>query len=158
MMAILVDRAYVTKGLVGSNSIVESHSDAYRRKQDCLLEFVKEKIQELPRLSPHGLTQRAVRDEYKNWYANVHGGKSAPRISELSDYLSKKYSSGKYPKRGWRCIKLRTDDETDDEFDEANATTNERTNDTNDTTDTVSGIAAIIASAQAGESIEMEES
>lgn len=112
-MAMLVERAFKTNGIVASCKRVEASSDNYRNSQDYLAEFIAEKIR-----VEQGSTikKNNVWEEFKKWYGNQYGGK-LPKCTELTDYLSKKF--GKPTTGGWKNLKLVFEfEEPIDEFEE----------------------------------------
>lgn len=103
-IAMLVERAYKTHGLVGDCSIVMAKSESYRNTQDCFSEFISERI-----IAEEGqrITQTTLKAEFKDWYELQYGGK-VPRGKDLFDYFTKKF--GKRERDGWKNITFANDE------------------------------------------------
>ena len=114
-MAILVDKAYQTDGLVEDCDMVLEPSNKYRISQDYLAKFDKEKIS---RCVGSKLRKTELLHQFKEWYKTEFGGK-VPASREIEEYIDKKY--GKRPKSGkWENIAIIYDDEDEDDEDNEN--------------------------------------
>jgi P4 family phage/plasmid primase-like protien len=111
-MAMLVDIALKTKGVVNDCARVLSASNSYKESLDFVGDFIRDRII----LDPEGkITKQTVKYEFETWHSSNYGGK-LPNIKEVHAYMDKKF--GKYEKkRAWVGISIRVDDNTD-EYDE----------------------------------------
>ena len=104
MMAMLVERAYKNNGIVKENAVVLAACNEYRRSQDCLLDFISDRIQ---KIDGSVLKKTELGDEFKRWFSDTHG-KSAPKLRELTDYMEKRY--GKMERGRFNGIELKYDE------------------------------------------------
>ena len=106
LMALLVERAYVTKGLVTANDIVLAESNKYRKTQDSMLEFANEMLIETSNLEfrtgEERLTKNVVMNMFKIWYTENIGARNGPKGRDIFEYCIKRY--GKYPANGWKNV------------------------------------------------------
>lgn len=102
-MAMLVEKVLETNGIVSDCSIVMAASNAYKKKQDVLAEFIDEKIMES---EGRILTKTTINHEFTNWHNNTYGGK-CPSPKELHVYLDKQF--GKCTPKGWLNISIKID-------------------------------------------------
>ena len=104
LAAMLVEKAYQTKGKVGTPDIVKASSEDYREGQDYLLEFTNEKIKS----EPNGVVKKTnIAEEFTNWY-KLNKGTRPPQLRELYNFMDSQY--GKYKKGGWHNISINFDD------------------------------------------------
>lgn len=111
-MAMLVEIAFKTNGIVQDCNMVMQASNEYRRGQDYLMEFRMDKIETCD--DPKGKIKKTeVYTEFKNWYQHTYG-KGVPKGKELYDFLDKQL--GKYKKGGWCGYKIRYDEDDNDDI------------------------------------------
>lgn len=111
-MAMLVNIAYKTKGVVKDCDRVLSASKSYQESLDFIGDFIRDRIV----LDPAGkITKQTVKYEFESWHSSNYGGK-LPNIKEVHAYMDKKY--GKYEKkRAWLGISIRVDENVEEEDD-----------------------------------------
>lgn len=113
-MGILVDIANKTKGIVEDCEMVLSASKEYRKGQDYLMEFYCDKIIKTNQQSDR-IKKTEVYQEFQQWYQMSYG-KGVPKGRELYEFLDKKLGkSGVGKNGGWKCAKLRYDDNDSDD-------------------------------------------
>jgi hypothetical protein len=83
--------------------MVMASSNAYKKRQDVLQEFVDEKTVEAEGRS---LTKTTTNHEFTNWHNNTYGGK-CPSPKDLHNYLDKKF--GKPTSKGWMNAAIKID-------------------------------------------------
>ena len=106
-MSLLVEIAKVKKGLVNDCSIVMTKSNTYRKDQDCINEFVEEKVE----IREGGKIKKTeIYEVFKQWYSLEHG-KNVPKGKELYEYMNKKF--GKY-KTCWTGVAILYETEDDE--------------------------------------------
>ena len=105
LMALLVEIAFKTNGVVEVPDIVKAKSDKYRQGQDHFAAFISEKIVS----DAEGVVMKTpLHRVFKEWFIQQIG-KNIPKGKELDEYFEKKY--GKY-NQGFHGIRLVM--ETDD--------------------------------------------
>jgi hypothetical protein len=106
--AMLVERAFLTNGVVGDCSVVLAASNAYRDRQDYLSEFVRDKIARCPGAN---VRKSQLSEEFKVWYGINYGTRN-PSPKDLHEYMDKQF--GKQRGGVWMGVKLKyNDDESD---------------------------------------------
>ena len=112
-MAMLVNIAYKTKGVVKDCDRVLSASKSYQESLDFIGDFIRDRIV----LDPAGkITKQTVKYEFESWHSSNYGGK-LPNIKEVHAYMDKKF--GKYEKkRAWLGISIRVDENAEEDEDE----------------------------------------
>jgi P4 family phage/plasmid primase-like protien len=104
LMALLVQIAFRTNGVVDVPDVVKARSDKYRQGQDHFAAFIAEKIV----ADPDGIVMKTpLHRVFKEWYIQQIG-KSIPKGKELDEYFEKEF--GKY-NQGFHGIKLVADTE-----------------------------------------------
>ena len=84
--SMLVDIAYVNKGKVPDCNEVISARDAYRRSQDCISEFIAERIV----VDASGtITKTELNAEFKSWYENTYGRRGGPNARDVHAEIDK---------------------------------------------------------------------
>jgi P4 family phage/plasmid primase-like protien len=106
-MSLLVEIAKVKKGLVSDCKIVMGKSDSYRKDQDCINEFVEEKVE---KREGGKIKKTEIYEVFKQWYTLEHG-KNVPKGKELYEYMNKKF--GKY-KTAWHGVAILYETEDDE--------------------------------------------
>lgn len=107
-MAMLVDIAYRTNGIVDDCEKVLASSKEYRSGQDVIIKFITEKIK-----STEGkkVTKGALSEEYGQWF-RVNFGKRPPKMSKLFEAMDQRFKKdGKF----WKDAELVYDDDDDEE-------------------------------------------
>lgn len=100
--AMLVERAFKNKGRVPDCAEVISARDAYRQSQDCIAEFIAERVV----VDVSGsISKTELNHEFKAWYENSYGRRGGPNAKEVHAELDKKYKSAKKGKV-WTGIRL----------------------------------------------------
>ena len=109
-MSLLVERAYITNGLVEKCDDVMASSGKYRKSQDCFTQFAEDKI--IP-LKGNFLTYEEVTQEFKVWYLLHYSRNNVPRGVELFEFIDNKY----YPRKngGWKNLAISSSEVGDDE-------------------------------------------
>jgi P4 family phage/plasmid primase-like protien len=103
-MAMLVERAFITEGMVRDCPTVLKDSQSYRKGQDHIAAFVNEKIRRTgdPK---HYVKKDDLKNEFQKWYLMEQGDKRPPKLIELSEYMDKKF--GPFVKgRGWKGVEI----------------------------------------------------
>ena len=100
-MAMLVERAFKTKGFVKDCDIVMASSAAYRADQDYLTEFVKDQLVE----SPNKVIRVSdLKHHFSEWYKQNYDKKSMPKQKEVVAYIEKRYGKAKGNPKEWEGI------------------------------------------------------
>lgn len=102
-MAMMVEKVLETDGIVNDCPMVMASSNAYKKRQDVLQEFVDEKTVEA---EGRVLTKTTTNHEFTNWHNNTYGGK-CPSPKDLHNYLDKKF--GKPTSKGWMNAAIKID-------------------------------------------------
>jgi hypothetical protein len=105
-MAMLVEIAYKTNGMVKDCDIVMQASNSYRLGQDRYAQFISERIvvDEDARCC-----RGEVKENYKSWYEEVYGNNEKQKYTALYEVLDKKYKTfAKGTNKGWLGIKIMT--------------------------------------------------
>jgi len=112
-MAMLVDIAIQTKGMVTDCDRVLAYTNEYRKNQDLVAGFMADSI-----VQNQGskLQKRNLQQAFKEWMTE-NGGNKKVNIRDLNERMDKTY--GKYTATGWKNVALITDieHENDNEFD-----------------------------------------
>jgi P4 family phage/plasmid primase-like protien len=109
-MSMLIERACETMGEVPDCDKVLEASNEYRKGQDYLMEFMKERIKKST--DSDKIKKTEVYEEFKNWFT-INYGKNVPKGRELYEFLDKK--CGKY-KNGWKgYVMVYEDDDIEEE-------------------------------------------
>jgi P4 family phage/plasmid primase-like protien len=103
-MAMLVETAVRTDGLVTICSAVKSSSSKYRNTQDYYSEFVADKIK---KTDGGKVKETSLYEVFKIWY-QLHHGKNIPKGRDLFEFINKKY--GRKQRGSWIGISLIYDD------------------------------------------------
>lgn len=116
LLAMLVEIAYKTQGIVKDVDVVLAATENYRQAQDIFLEFINTFINQAP--DPHGipLKFRDAYDVFKDWHNKTYGSRRLADGKEVQTYMEHRF--GKMPSSGWRNISLKRDVETIDEMEE----------------------------------------
>lgn len=107
--AMLVDRAFKTKGNVTDIDKVLASSNSYRASQDYFAEFINDKIA----VDPAGFIQKTVLVSiFKEWYNTNYGNRSA-NFKEVAGYMDKKF--GKNKNNIWHGVRIQDTRAIEDE-------------------------------------------
>ena len=101
LMAMLVEIAFETEGMVSKCAEIEASTLNYCNSQDYISQFIPEKIKKVEGRKEK-LKKSEVYETFKKWYGEQFG-KNIPKGSELYDELTKKY--GEY-RDGWKNIEV----------------------------------------------------
>jgi P4 family phage/plasmid primase-like protien len=99
--SMLIDRAYKNQGAVPDCDIVLAASNEYRQGQDCISQFIAERII----VDPCGtVTKTEINAEFKNWYESTYSRRGGPSAKEVHAEMDKR----KYKKQGkcWAGIRI----------------------------------------------------
>ena len=109
-MAMLVDKAFATQGVVEDCPVVMAASDNYRNEQDHISQFIKEMI---VISTGDNIKKAEILDEFTQWFKREHGnGKQIPLMTDLYKQLDKKF--GKAVRSQYKNVKLLYSDEYDE--------------------------------------------
>lgn len=109
-MSMLVERAYITNGLVEKCDDVMASSGKYRKSQDCFTQFAEDKV---ITLKGNFLTYEEVTQEFKAWYLLHYSRNNVPRGVELFEFIDNKF----FPRKngGWKNLAISSSEVGDDE-------------------------------------------
>jgi P4 family phage/plasmid primase-like protien len=109
-MSMLVERAYITNGLVEKCDDVMASSGKYRKSQDCFTQFAEDKV---IALKGNFLTYEEVTQEFKAWYLLHYSRNNVPRGVELFEFIDNKF----FPRKngGWKNLAISSSEVGDDE-------------------------------------------
>ena len=112
--SMLVERAFITNGIVEDCSIVIQASNKYREKQDHINAFINDCI--LKTDNPKDVLKRqSVNNEFKKWYTEEHGDyKKGPKAQEIYEYMDKRFGA-RNTLNVWKCVKIFKPEEEDDD-------------------------------------------
>ncbi len=99
-LAMLVEKAFQTGGMVKDAPGVLASSESYRNSQDYINEFVRDKIR---KVDGHYVKKTEMHESFKIWYIE-HYDRNVPRGNEIYEVFDKKY--GKYTTKGWKNISI----------------------------------------------------
>ena len=120
LMSMLVNRAFVTNGVVEDCERVLAASNSYRERQDYMAEFIGDKILVDARGT---ISKTELSAEFDLWYKSIHGHHGRPSIKDVQSYMDKKYKKSS-DKKGWSGVRINYDtsvaNDFDDEEEEAN--------------------------------------
>jgi P4 family phage/plasmid primase-like protien len=105
-MAMLVQRAFETGGVVKVCPMVTASSNRYREKQDFLAEFIGEKV---ARDVNGRIRRRELCETFNDWYRSTYGGR-VNKTKELYAFMDKQFGNSK--DNCWNGVKIVYDYET----------------------------------------------
>lgn len=111
--SMLVKKAIQTKGDVQSCSQVTERSKEYQESQDCISEFIQEKIRQTNEKGAK-LSKQELSSEFSIWYSSIYG-RGGPAAKELYDRFNNKYGNAKNSM--WYNIRIVYGQETDSDDD-----------------------------------------
>jgi len=112
-MAMLVEIAFETKGIVRVCDAVSAASNQYRQTQDVIAEFIGLRI--VTRVGAH-VKKDELNREFKEWYNLNHGYSKINKLKELHESMDKRFGEYKL-KSGWKGAALTYDRDDDGEED-----------------------------------------
>ena len=112
-ISMLIEKTYITKGLVNICDAVKSSSLSYRNTQDFYSEFVSDKVK---KSVGSKVKETSLYEVFKSWF-QLHHGKNVPKGRELFEYMTKRF--GKKVRGVWNNVSIVYDD-YDPELDEYN--------------------------------------
>jgi P4 family phage/plasmid primase-like protien len=123
-LAMLVEIAFKTDGIVKDCPRVLSASNSYKEKNDYIAEFIRDRIMD----KTNGrVTKSEITNEFTIWYKSIHGNNGCPSSKKVHAYMDKKY--GNYDvHRAWVGISINYDNNTVDSNDD-NDDSNDDSND-----------------------------
>ena len=104
-MSMLVNRAFLTNGVVEDCDRVLSASNSYRERQDYMAEFISDKVIEDPRGT---ISKTDLSHEFGLWYKSIHGHHGQPSIKDVQAYMDKKYKKSA-DKKLWVGVRMNYD-------------------------------------------------
>jgi P4 family phage/plasmid primase-like protien len=104
--SLLIDIATKTDGVVNDCEIVLSESNKYRQGQDNISAFINDKISVTTNLKK-GVMKCEIRQEFDLWFQQNGTHSKKPKITEVNDYMDKRF--GKYKARGWVGTSIKPD-------------------------------------------------
>ena len=99
-LAMLVEKAFQTGGMVKDTPAVIESSEKYRNSQDYINEFIRDKIR---KVDGHYVKKTEMYESFKVWYIE-HYDRNIPKGNEIYEVFDKKY--GKYTTKGWKNISI----------------------------------------------------
>jgi len=90
--SMLVERAFRNKGRVSDCAEVISARDAYRQSQDCIAEFIAERI---VADASGSISKTELNAEFKTWYENSYGRRGGPNAKDVQAEMDKKFKNNK---------------------------------------------------------------
>jgi hypothetical protein len=112
---LLIDIATKTDGVVNDCEIVLSESNKYRQGQDNISAFINDKILITQNLKK-GVMKCEIRQEFDLWFQQNGTHSKKPKITEVNDYMDKRF--GKYKARGWVGTAIKPDIPQEDDGDD----------------------------------------
>lgn len=112
-LAMLVERASRTKGLVNDCDIVLQKSNEYRKSQDYLSEFVEECV--LRSNSNSCIQKSELNNEFARWYETNYGGRG-PSPKDLHEYMDRCFGKNRASKWFGVEIKYESSDDMDEDI------------------------------------------
>ena len=102
--ALLVAKAFETNGITRDCDVVMKASNSYRESQDCISEFISDKIL----VDEAGtITKTELTSEFTIWYQGTYG-KGGPNIKDVQAYMDKRF--GKFEKyKCWKGVRINYD-------------------------------------------------
>jgi P4 family phage/plasmid primase-like protien len=114
-ISMLVKRAFETDGEVLDCEEVLSASNKYRQNQDCISGFINDKI---IKVNGASLGKKLLNDCFKEWFQMNYGNRKIPKLYELEEAITKKYGAKNFKTNKWMNIKIKPDEDEEEEFDE----------------------------------------
>jgi P4 family phage/plasmid primase-like protien len=87
-LAMLVEIAFKTDGIVKDCPRVLGASNSYKEKNDYIAEFIRDRIVD----KANGrVTKSEITNEFTIWYKSIHGNNGCPSSKKVHTYMDKKY-------------------------------------------------------------------
>lgn len=102
LASMLVEIAFVAMGKVNDCPMVMAASNEYRQSQDCIAEFIADKVIADP--SGH-ISKTELTTEFKIWFETTYGRRGLPDIKEVQKYMDKKFKNGG-GRKGWTGARI----------------------------------------------------
>jgi P4 family phage/plasmid primase-like protien len=103
LASMLVEIALVAMGKVSDCPMVMAASNEYRQSQDCIAEFIADKV--IEDASGYIMKTELV-SEFKTWYETTYGRRGVPDIKEVQKYMDKKFKKSQGGKKGWMGARI----------------------------------------------------
>ena len=101
-MAMLIEKAFLTKGKVKPCEIVVQASKEYRAKQDVISEFVVDMI--VPDKMGK-ITKTEIQQNFSTWYRGAYGH-GGPSMTEVHEALDRMFGNYDRPQKAWLGVRL----------------------------------------------------
>lgn len=105
--AMLVQRAFLTGGVVNDCDIVLAKSNEYRQSQDYISEFIRDRI---ARDVNGRIKKMELNNEFSMWFMANYGGRG-PSPKDLHEYMDKEF--GRQRNQAWSGVKIKYDNKND---------------------------------------------
>lgn len=103
-ISMLVEKAYISDGLVKICDAVKASSSNYRNTQDYYSEFVEDNVKKMPGGT---IKEKSLYEVFKIWF-QLHHGKNVPKGRDLFEFMTKKF--GKKQRGVWNNLSIIYDD------------------------------------------------
>jgi hypothetical protein len=112
----LVQRAFETEGIVKDCATVMEASNSYRRGQDHIAAFMKERIRKTADPSAKPIKKTSLLEEFKLWFQQEQGNsRKAPKGDEIVEIMNKKFGQFNTKLKGWTGVEFIRDEEVEEE-------------------------------------------
>ena len=101
-LAMLIEKAMITKGKVQPCEIVVQASKEYRAKQDVISEFAVDMI--VPDKMGK-ITKTEIQQNFSNWYRGAYGH-GGPSMTEVHEALDRMFGNYNRPQKAWLGVRL----------------------------------------------------
>jgi hypothetical protein len=107
--SMLIERAFITNGVVQDCDMVMAASNEYRESQDYFAEFVRDCVAKDPKKK---IGKSELNLTFTNWYKETYGG-GCPSAKDLHNYMDKQF--GRQKNQKWEGVRITIyDKERDD--------------------------------------------
>jgi phage/plasmid-associated DNA primase len=108
-LAMLVQRAFETGGIVSDCPIVMQSSESYKASQDCVSQFINDYIV----IDNKARTTKGdLNGEFSMWYEVNKGKREKPNVGELHAAIDKKFGKYSKTKKAWMGIRMIYENDT----------------------------------------------
>lgn len=116
LASMLVQRAFETEGIVKDCATVMEASNSYRRGQDHIAAFMKERIRKTADPSAKPIKKTSLLEEFKLWFQQEQGNsRKAPKGDEIVEIMNKKFGQFNTKLKGWTGVEFIRDEEVEEE-------------------------------------------